>query len=132
MFEIFPPPTIDACTLKPSRHQFKCKYNKRGKNAKNFRLKNQDLENVDKMSEHKVYFAPMMANDLGLGFTDKRNRNPNWTDHEIIRFLEILQEEQVLKDLAANKNKQVSTVEYQIQTVIRGESCNPSYWEVDI
>ena len=60
------------------------------------------------MSDHKVYFAPMMANDLGLGFTDKRNRNPNWTDHEIIRFLEILQDDQVLKDLAANRNKQVS------------------------
>ena len=59
------------------------------------------------MSEHKVYFAPMMANDLGLNFTDKRNRNPTWTDHEIIRFLEILQEEKVMTDLAANKNKQV-------------------------
>ena len=39
--------------------------------------------------------------------TDKRNRNPNWTDGEIIRFLEILQEEDVLKDLMANRNKQV-------------------------
>ena len=58
-------------------------------------------------TEHKVYFAPMMANELGLGFTDKRNRNPNWTDHEIIRYLEILSEDQVIKDLAANRNKQV-------------------------
>ena len=57
--------------------------------------------------DHKVYFAPMMANDLGLGITDKRNRNPNWTDQEIIRFLEILQDDQVIKDLAANRNKQV-------------------------
>jgi hypothetical protein len=57
---------------------------------------------------HKaVYFAPMMANDMRLGFTDKRNRNPNWTDNEISRFLEILQEEKVLKDLMAQRNKQV-------------------------
>jgi len=57
---------------------------------------------------HKVYFAPMMpVTDLGLGFSDKRNRNPNWTDHEIIRFLDILQEEKVLKDLMAQRNKQV-------------------------
>lgn len=39
--------------------------------------------------------------------TDKRNRNPNWTDAEIIRFLEILQEEDTLKDLMAQRNKQV-------------------------
>ena len=45
--------------------------------------------------------------DLGLGFSDKRNRNPNWTDHEIMRFLDILQEEKVLKDLMAQRNKQV-------------------------
>jgi len=58
---------------------------------------------------HKVYFAPMMpvTPDLGLGFSDKRNRNPNWTDHEIMRFLDILQEEKVLKDLMAQRNKQV-------------------------
>ena len=50
----------------------------------------------------------MMASEhMGLGFADKRNRNPNWTDHEIIRFLEILQEEKVLKDLLAQRNKQV-------------------------
>ena len=60
-------------------------------------------------SHHKVYFAPMhhVPPDLGLGFTDKRNRNPNWTDHEIMRFLEILQEDKVLKDLMAQRNKQV-------------------------
>eukprot|EP00095_Tigriopus_kingsejongensis_P009202 maker-scaffold299_size217019-snap-gene-1.33 protein:Tk09202 transcript:maker-scaffold299_size217019-snap-gene-1.33-mRNA-1 annotation:"atp-dependent -nad h-hydrate dehydratase isoform x1" len=39
--------------------------------------------------------------------TDKRNRNPNWTDGEIIRFLEILQEEDTLRDLMAQRNKQV-------------------------
>ncbi len=38
---------------------------------------------------------------------DKRNRNPNWTDGEIIRFLEILQEEPVMRDLMAQRNKQV-------------------------
>ena len=43
----------------------------------------------------------------GISMSDKRNRNPNWTDGEIIRFLEILQEEDVLKDLMANRNKQV-------------------------
>ena len=65
-------------------------------------------------ASNRVYFAPMMAaaaaasaSELGLGFTDKRNRNPNWTDHEIIRFLDILQEEKVLKDLMAQRNKQV-------------------------
>jgi hypothetical protein len=42
------------------------------------------------------------------GFNDKRNRNPNWTDLEIIRFLEILQEEDTMKDLMAQRNKQVS------------------------
>jgi len=56
---------------------------------------------------NKVYYSPMMSNDLGTNFNDKRNRNPNWTDHEIVRFLEILQEEKVMLDLAANKNKQV-------------------------
>ena len=61
------------------------------------------------MNENKVYFTPMMANDLGINFNDKRNRNPNWTDQEIVRFLEILQEEKVMLDLAANKNKQVRT-----------------------
>ena len=40
-------------------------------------------------------------------FQDKRNRNPNWTDQEIIRFLEILQEEDTMKDLMAQRNKQV-------------------------
>ena len=59
------------------------------------------------MNDNHVYVAPMMANDLSIGFTDKRYRNPNWTDYEIISFLEILQEEQVMKDLAANRNKQV-------------------------
>ena len=64
---------------------------------------------------NRVYFAPSMmaaaaASELGLGFTDKRNRNPNWTDHEIIRFLDILQEEKVLKDLMAQRNKQVIVI----------------------
>ena len=68
------------------------------------------------MDKNRVYFAPYInaasvtasaASELGLGFTDKRNRNPNWTDHEIIRFLDILQEEKVLKDLMAQRNKQV-------------------------
>jgi hypothetical protein len=40
---------------------------------------------------------------------DKRNRNPNWTDEEIIRFLELLQEEDVMKDLLAQRNRQVSS-----------------------
>lgn len=47
--------------------------------------------------------------DVGdtIVFQDKRNRNPNWTDAEIIRFLEILQEEDTMKDLMAQRNKQV-------------------------
>lgn len=39
--------------------------------------------------------------------SDKRNRNPNWTDSEITRFLTILMEEPVLNDLNAQRNKQV-------------------------
>ena len=39
--------------------------------------------------------------------SDKRNRNPNWTDSEIVRFLTILMEEPVLNDLNAQRNKQV-------------------------
>jgi hypothetical protein len=42
-----------------------------------------------------------------MSSSDKRNRNPNWTDGEIIRFLEILQEEETMKDLMAQRNKQV-------------------------
>merc|ERR1711997_1000585 len=48
-----------------------------------------------------------MANEYGIGFTDKRNRNPNWTDHEVITLLEILQEDHVMQDMGANRNKQV-------------------------
>ena len=40
--------------------------------------------------------------------SDKRNRNPNWTDSEITRFLSILMEEPVLHDLNAQRNKQVA------------------------
>ena len=59
------------------------------------------------LSDSKLYVSPMVANDLGLEFGDKKNRNANWTDHEVISFLEILQEDEVLKDLSANRNKQV-------------------------
>jgi len=45
--------------------------------------------------------------DGSLTFQDKRNRNPNWTDHEIVRFLEMLQEDDTVKDLVANRNKKV-------------------------
>ncbi|TRY75447.1 hypothetical protein TCAL_08366 [Tigriopus californicus] len=50
--------------------------------------------------------APSIDYSVGA-LTDKRNRNPNWTDGEIIRFLEILQEEDTLRDLMAQRNKQV-------------------------
>ena len=59
------------------------------------------------VSDSKLYVSPMVANDLGLEVGDKKNRNANWTDHEVISFLEILQEDEVLKDLSANRNKQV-------------------------
>ena len=39
--------------------------------------------------------------------SDKRNRHPNWTDAEIIRFLDLLQEEPTMRDLVAQRNKQV-------------------------
>ncbi len=45
--------------------------------------------------------------DSLVSLADKRNRNPNWTDGEIIRFLEILQETDVMRDLLAQRNKQV-------------------------
>ena len=52
--------------------------------------------------------------------SDKRNRNPNWTDSEIIRFLTILMEEPVLNDLNAQRNKQVEQEDncYQILIVV--------------
>ena len=42
-----------------------------------------------------------------LPFQDKRNRNPNWTDAEIVRFLEMLEEDGHVRDLVANRNKKV-------------------------
>ena len=59
------------------------------------------------VSDSKLYVSPMVANDLGLEAGDKKNRNANWTDHEVISFLEILQEDEVLKDFSENRNKQV-------------------------
>ena len=57
---------------------------------------------------NSVFFSPLTDGDGSHAFNDKRNRNPNWTDHEIVRFLEILQEEDTMKDLMAQRNKQVS------------------------
>lgn len=54
-----------------------------------------------------VFYSPTSDSDGSHQFSDKRNRNPNWTDTEIIRFLEILQEEDTMKDLMAQRNKQV-------------------------
>merc|ERR1719167_1696047 len=51
--------------------------------------------------------ATALALGLLSGFQDKRNRNPNWTDSEIVRFLEMLEEDQHVRDLVANKNKKV-------------------------
>ena len=53
-------------------------------------------------------YGPTGFVEAGLGFQDKRNRNPNWTDHEINRFLEMLQEDDTIKDLVANRNKKAS------------------------
>ena len=51
---------------------------------------------------------PMLVNEHTIGFTDpKRNRNPNWTDHEVLNLLEILQEDHVMQDLKGNRTKQV-------------------------
>ena len=33
------------------------------------------------MGDNKIYVSPDMANDLGIIITDKRSRNPNWTDN---------------------------------------------------
>ena len=53
-----------------------------------------------------------------LNFQDKRNRNPNWTDHEIVRFLEMLQEDETVKDLVANRNKKVHVLSYFLSTSV--------------
>ena len=82
------------------------------------------------MHHHAVQHAASAASELGLGFTDKRNRNPNWTDHEIIRFLDILQEEKVLKDLMAQRNKQVTDITMSaknISTLQSKNECNKQY-----
>ena len=55
----------------------------------------------------RVLLQIIMANNLNLEFGDKRDRKANWTDHEVISFLEILQEDEAMKDLKANRNKQV-------------------------
>jgi hypothetical protein len=49
------------------------------------------------------------------GGSDKRNRNPNWTDAEITLFLNILMEGPVLHDLHAQRNKQVSDTSRLLQ-----------------
>jgi len=51
----------------------------------------------------------MTEQDAHLFYYDKKTRNPNWTDGEIVRFLELLQEEDVMRDLLEHSNKQVST-----------------------
>ena len=58
----------------------------------------------------EIYGPPGSFVETGLGFQDKRNRNPNWTDHEINRFLEMLQEDDTVKDLIANRNKKASII----------------------
>ena len=56
--------------------------------------------------------------------SDKRNRNPNWTDSEITRFLSILMEKPVLHDLNAQRNKQVFCY---VSTKMAGEGCEKSW-----
>merc|ERR1711963_885846 len=56
--------------------------------------------------------------------SDKRNRNPNWTDAEITRFLMILMEEPVLNDLNAQRNKQVFCY---VSQKMAGEGCEKTW-----
>jgi len=56
--------------------------------------------------------------------SDKRNRNPNWTDAEITRFLIILMEEPVLNDLNAQRNKQVFCY---VSRKMAGEGCEKTW-----
>ena len=56
--------------------------------------------NIDPMA---VFAAVKMESALG----DKRNRNPNWTDQEIVRFLEMLEEDGSVADMVANRNRKV-------------------------
>ena len=100
LLRAFKPPSTGVKITNPLLYQLNC--------AKS--LTTTTMASASHHHHPKLYFAPMMASEhMGLGFADKRNRNPNWTDHEIIRFLEILQEEKVLKDLLAQRNKQVRT-----------------------
>jgi len=56
---------------------------------------------------HHPYRRSELPNHHQHHHPDKRNRNPNWTDAEIMRFLNILQEEGTMRDLMAQRNKQV-------------------------
>ena len=59
----------------------------------------------------KINWVPLaLPSYVEYQTSDKRNRNPNWTDAEITRFLSILLEEPVLTDLNAQRNKQVGEV----------------------
>merc|ERR1712241_39146 len=70
----------------------------------------------------------MGANEHGIGVTDPKlkPRNPNWTENEVIYFLEILQEDQAMKDLAANRKKQVFCY---VAQKLRAEGFPEKTWE---
>lgn len=67
---------------------------------------------------------PTMSAYAEYQASDKRNRNPNWTDAEITRFLMILMEEPVLNDLNAQRNKQVFCY---VSRKMAGEGCEKTW-----
>ena len=40
----------------------------------------------------------------------KANRNPNWTEREVVRFLELMHEDDILMEMAMSKNKHVTFI----------------------
>jgi len=67
---------------------------------------------------------PSLPSYVEYQASDKRNRNPNWTDAEITRFLMILMEEPVLNDLNAQRNKQVFCY---VSRKMAGEGCEKTW-----
>ena len=72
----------------------------------------------------KLGWVSMTPSYVEYPGSDKRNRNPNWTDTEIARFLTILMEEPVLADLNAQRNKQVFCY---VSQKMAGEGCEKSW-----
>ena len=58
------------------------------------------------MSDHSAYISPnpKVAHEET---SEKRSRNPNWTDREISLMLEVMREDKVIEEIVGPKNKEV-------------------------